>query len=143
MGTLVKFRRASSSCPHHLYLHKLWERLCWIRRDLLIGNYDLVNDPARPGYLYAPTSFGWCLGVQYNILPNLFVSASFSQTRYLPSHRVAGDEYKYGLMGDINIFWNLTPRIEVGAEFDWGRRKEFSGEARSARRIGVVAQFSF
>lgn len=111
--------------------------------DLLIGNYDLVNDPARPGYLYAPASFGWCLGVQYNILPNLFVSASFSQTRYLPSHRVAGDEYKYGLMGDINIFWNLTPRIEVGAEFDWGRRKEFSGEARSARRIGAVAQFSF
>lgn len=111
--------------------------------DLLIGNYDLVGDPATPGKLYAPASYGWCLGLQYNFRPNLFVSASASQTRYLPKHDVDPAEYKYGLFADINIFWNLTPRIQLGAEFDYGIRRNFNGEHRTAKRIGAVAQFSF
>ena len=111
--------------------------------DLLIGAYDLIGDPDRPGEMYAPAAFGWNLGLQYNFKPNLFVSTSFSQTRFLPSKTVAPSEYKYGLFGDVNVFWNLTERIQVGAEFDFGMRKNFSGEHRWAKRIGAVAQFSF
>lgn len=111
--------------------------------DLLIGSYDLVGDPSVAGRLYAPASYGWCVGVQYNFTPSLFVSASASQTRYLPSEKVSGDEYKYGIFSDINIFWNLTPRIQLAAEFDLGMRKNFSGESAWARRFGAMAQFSF
>ena len=111
--------------------------------DLLIGSYDLVGTPDEPGHLYAPASLGWCLGVQYNFRPNLFMSVSASQTRYLPSKAVSPEEYKYGMFGDINIFWNLTPRMQVGAEFDLGMRRNFSGEHRWARRVGAMAQFSF
>ncbi len=111
--------------------------------DLMIGNYDMVATPGRPGNLYAPASFGWCVGLQYNIKPNLFVSTSVSQTRFLPRTGAAPTEYKYGITGDINIFWNMTPRMQIGAEFDYGMRKNFSGESRRARRIGAVAQFSF
>lgn len=111
--------------------------------DLAIGNYDLVADVNVPGRLYAPASYGWCLGVQYNILPNLFVSASASQTRYLPRRGVARDEYRYGIFSDVNVFWNLTPRMQVGAEFDWGLRANFSGRHHAARRVGAMCQFSF
>lgn len=111
--------------------------------DLLIGSYDLVGNPSVPGTLYAPASLGYCLGVQYNLRPNLFVSTMFSATRFLPSHGAAPGEYRYGICGDLNIFWNLTPRIMMGAEFDYGKRKDFSGQSRWAKRIGAVAQFSF
>lgn len=111
--------------------------------DLLIGSYDLTGNPEKPGELYAPASFGWCLGVQYNFRPNLFASVSLSETRYLPAHSVDPSEYRRGMFGDINVFWNLTPRIQVGAEFDLGRRKNFSGESRWAKRVGAMAQFSF
>lgn len=111
--------------------------------DLLIGNYDLVADPARPGVLYAPKSLGWCVGVQYNFRPNLFASISASETRYLPQHAVSADEYKYGIFACANIFWNPTPRIQLGAEFDLGKRQNFSGAHRYARRIGLMAQMSF
>ncbi|MDE7396195.1 MAG: hypothetical protein K2M98_00550, partial [Muribaculum sp.] len=111
--------------------------------DLMIGSYDLVGIQDKPGTLYAPASLGWCLGLQYNLRPNLFVSVSASQNRYLPSHPVGADEYKYGLFGAVNVFWNLTPRMQVGAEFDMGRRNNFSGAHRSARRVGAMAQFSF
>lgn len=111
--------------------------------DLLIGNYDLVGDPDRPGKLYAPASLGWCVGVQYNFLPNLFASISASQTRYLPKHDVSPDEYKYGIFTCANVFWNLTPRMQLGAEFDLGKRQNFSGAHRYARRVGLMAQLSF
>lgn len=111
--------------------------------DLLIGSYDLISNPKVEGTLYAPASLGYCFAVQYNFRPNLFVSTSFSATRFLPSHSVPASEYRYGLCGDINIFWNLTPRIMAGAEFDYGKRKDFSGQSRWAKRIGAVAQFSF
>ncbi len=111
--------------------------------DLLIGAYDLVGDPTNPGEMYAPASYGWNLGLQYNFKPNLFVSGSFSQTRYLPSKSVAPSEYRYGLFGNVNIFWNLTARIQCAAEFDFGKRKNFSGESRWAKRVGAMVQFSF
>lgn len=111
--------------------------------DLLIGSYDLYADPARPGYLYTMPTMGWCAGLQYNFRPDLFMSVSASQTRMLPSHQVSPDEYKYGLFGAVNIFWNMTPRMQVAAEFDLGLRRNFSGERRSARRIGAMCQFSF
>ncbi len=111
--------------------------------DLQIGNYDLVGDPERPGHMYAPATLGWCVGVQYNFRPNLFASVSMSESRYLPKHDVAGSEYKYGLFGAVNVFWNLTPRIQAGAELDLGKRKNFDGEHRSAKRFGLMAQFSF
>lgn len=111
--------------------------------DLLIGAYDLIADPDTPGHLYAPRSYGWNIGLQYNFRPNLFASASFSQTRFLPKGQVDPSEYRYGLFGNINIFWNLTPRIQVAAEFDMGKRKDFSGQSRVAKRIGALCQFSF
>ena len=111
--------------------------------DLLIGSYDLVGTPGDPGKLYAPASVGWCAGLQYNIRPNLFVSVQASQTRYLPARDVSPGEYKYGLFGAVNVFWNFTPRMQLGAEFDLGTRRDFSGDSAWARRAGLMAQFSF
>ncbi len=111
--------------------------------DLQIGNYDLVPLPDKAGRLYAPASLGWCVGVQYNFMPNLFMSACASMAHYMPKHDSAPDEYKNGLFTDINIFWNMTARMQLGAELDLGRRQNVSGQSRWARRIGAMAQFSF
>ena len=111
--------------------------------DLLAGNYDLVPNPDKPGELYAPRAFGYSIGVQYNFSEKLFASANFSQTRYLPKHAVAGSEYKYGWCADINLFWNVWSRLQVGAEVDLGMRMNMDGSHRYARRAGVMCQFSF
>ncbi|MCM1110970.1 MAG: hypothetical protein NC336_07180 [Clostridium sp.] len=111
--------------------------------DLVTGNYDLVADPLRPGRAYAPKSWGYFVGLQYNIRPNLYVSTTFSQNRYLPSKAVSPDEYKYGLFSATNVVWNLTPRIQAGIELDLGKRQNFSGDHRWAHRIGALAGFSF
>lgn len=111
--------------------------------DLQIGNYDMVPDPDVEGKLYAPYALGWNLGVQYNFRPNLFASVTFSDSRYLPRHGSAAGEYKRGEYVAANVFWNITPRIMAGAEFDWGRRVNVDGSHRNAQRAGLLAQFAF
>lgn len=111
--------------------------------DLQIGNYDLVPEPDNPNKLYPPFALGWNVCLQYNFKPNLFASATYSQTRYMPKGKVADSEYKLGQYVAVNLFWNLTPRIMAGAEYDFGVRKDFNGLHRNAQRIGAVAQFAF
>lgn len=111
--------------------------------DLLVGAYDLITDSDRPGKLYAPRSLGWNIGLLYNLRHNLFITLSAAQTRFRPSHDINPDEYKYGLMGTINVFWNPLPRIQVAAEFNYAKRQNFSGAHRYARRLGLMAQITF
>lgn len=111
--------------------------------DLQVGNYDLVPSPGDPMDMYAPFSLGWCVGAQYNFLPNLFASVSFSDSRYLPRSPREEAEYRYGNILTANVFWNLTARIQAGLEFDTGVRKNWGGHSRRADRIGLMAQFSF
>ncbi|MCM1491399.1 MAG: hypothetical protein NC095_11345 [Muribaculum sp.] len=111
--------------------------------DLTYGNYDLVGDPNKSGELYAPASFGWCAGIQYNFSPTVFATVSASQTRYYPRHGVASSEYKYGIFACANVFWYITPRVYAAAEIDWGQRKDFSGLHRHANRANLTAGFTF
>lgn len=111
--------------------------------DLLNGSYDLVADPYQHGRLYAPRAFGWNVGVQYNFRPNLYSSVMVSEQRYLPSKPVSPDEFKYGMMGLVNVVWNPVPRVQIGAEIDLGKRMNFSGERGYGRRATLVAQLQF
>lgn len=117
-----------------------FESMC---ADLQIGNYDLVPVPGIPGKMYAPWAMGWNVGFQYNFLPNLFASISFSESRYFPKKGTDGSEYKWGNFLAANVFWNITPRIQCGLEFDTGERKNIDGRHRRAQRVGAMAQFSF
>lgn len=111
--------------------------------DFLLGKYDLVVDPKTPGRLRTTPGFGYFVGLQYNFTPQLFVSTTFGQGRYLPTPDPEGTDYKYGLYSATNIFWNVTPRIQFGAEFNIGKRQDFDGSHGWARRVGALAQFSF
>lgn len=116
------------------------ESLCG---DMLIKGGDLIYNPNQEGGMYAPGSLGWSLGLQYNFKPNIFASATVSQSIFMPSKRVEGSTYHSGWFACVNVFWNLTPRIQTAAEFDFGVRRDFSSAHRTAKRIGMLAQFSF
>lgn len=111
--------------------------------DWLMGAYDLVANPNKPGELYAPFCYGGYAGLQYNFTPMVFASATFGATRYAPKYPVGGDQYKQGLYMAANVFWYLTPRISCAVEFDLGRRLNFDGQTGWARRLGAFVSFSF
>lgn len=111
--------------------------------DWLFGAYDLVPDPTEEGRLFAPFAFGGWGSIQYNFSSDFFVSATVSGARYAPRHNPAPGEYQSGLYMAYNAYYYLTPRISFGAEFNLGRRENFSGQTGWARRFGMLAAFSF
>lgn len=111
--------------------------------DLKTGDYDLLPVSESSGSMYAPASWGWCGALQYNFRPNLFVSLIGSQTRLNPAHPMSPDSYKTGLLGAANVFWNITPRLLVGAEMNVGHRRNVSGASHTSYRAGAMCMFSF
>ena len=116
-----------------------------IVNDLQCGALDLLPYANEVGKMYAPRSFGWYAGLQYNFRPNIFSTIVVSQERMLRKDNTVydGDGYKYGLYGVANIFWDITPRCQVGAEFDLGKRCNVDGTNRLGYRACALAQFSF
>lgn len=111
--------------------------------DLSIGSYDLVADASTPGRLYAPLAVGLNAGFKFNITPSLYTCAALGRVGYYPKYKVDGTDYRYGLYGAFNLFWDITPRLQVGAEYLIGSRHNFNGQHNYANRVDVLFQLSF
>lgn len=111
--------------------------------DLSIGNYDLVASGSTPGELYAPFAMGINVGAKFNFLPNLYAGLALAEARYFPRYEVKGSDYKYGLYGAVNLFYEPTPRLQVGVEYLIGSRHNFNREHAGANRIDALFSFSF
>ncbi len=111
--------------------------------DFMLGEYDLVNNPTKAGRLELVPGWGYFVGLGYHFSTKLYTTVMFAQGRYLPTHDRPGSDYKYGLFAAANIFYDMTPRVRIGGEFNFGKRKNFDKEQNYARRIGAMCQFSF
>lgn len=111
--------------------------------DFMLGQYDLVENTDHAGRLDLVPGYGYFVGLGYHFSHKLFTTVMFGEGRYLPTHGRQGSDYKYGLYAAANIFYDLTPRIRFGAEYNFGKRKNFDGEQKYASRIGAMCQFSF
>lgn len=111
--------------------------------DMSIGAYDLVADATTPGRLYAPLALGLNFGLKYNFTPSVYACAALGRVGYYPDYKVEGTDYRYGLYGAFNIFWDMSPRLQVGAEYLIGSRHNFNGEHNHANRVDFLFQFSF
>lgn len=110
--------------------------------DFLLGQYDLIVDTERPGRMKTVPGWSYYVGTSYQFSPKVLASVSFGQAR-MTSHDNPQDNYKYGLYVAGNVFYDLTPRIKFGAEFNVGKRQDFDLRHAYARRIGLMAQFMF
>lgn len=111
--------------------------------DLRVGMYDLVADIDVPGRMYAPRSLGITAGLRYFFKSNIYACGSFGITRYYRKRYVADAEYRQGIYGALNLFWDITPRLQVGAEYLIGRRTNFNHEHSTADRVDALFQFCF
>lgn len=111
--------------------------------DLGNGDFDLIPDESLPGRLYAPMAAGIVLGAQYYFTPKIFSNIAFSEQTYYPKRNPHDSQYKYGLYAIGNLFWDITPRFEVGVEYLHGKRKNFNNEQGSANRVMAMLLVSF
>ena len=111
--------------------------------DLGNGDFDLIPVEGELGKLYAPWAAGIVLGTQYYFNQKVFMNVAFSEQTYYPKNHPNDSQYKYGLYAVGNVFWDITPRFELGFEYLHGKRKNFNGESGSANRIMAMLLVSF
>lgn len=116
-----------------------------LNNDLQNGANDLLGNPERDGRMFAPLSLGWYGALRYHFKPNLFSTVVFGEERFLPRHEPVYENltYKYGLYGAANVIWDITPRCEVGLEYNIGKRQDIDLQHRWVNRLCFMAMFSF
>ena len=114
--------------------------------DISNLNVDIVPDPDNEGKMQALPMLGWYAGLQYNISPKVFLSSTYSMSRLYSENGYPANEadtYRYGQYFVANLFWNVTPDMQVGAEYLRGWRTNFDSSANHANRKNLLVQYSF
>ena len=113
-------------------------------QDLTNSGLDFTPNPKDATLVQTTPMYGWQAAAQVNILPDLFVSGGYSTVRVCKKNGYySDDEYKQGQYVFGNIFYNLTPRFVLAAEYLWGSRKNMNGVKATANRVNILAKYNF
>lgn len=115
-----------------------------------IGNYiqDLSGLPMSyipkdnmPGKMKAAPMFGFLGGATINFTPKLQSNLMFSEARAWDTGSYYSN-YKYGLYGTANLFYNITPYLQYGIEYQWGKHSTFTDGSSTVNRIQTTLMFT-
>lgn len=117
-------------------------------QDIAGKPLSFVPDDARPGRMTASPMAGLNFGVSFNPSSKLQFNAMFSQSRIwkVRDYCNALDEsqnYRYALYGAVNCFYNITPYLQWGIEYLWGRRETWNIGGANDSRIQTQIAFNF
>lgn len=84
--------------------------------------------------------------LQYDFSPSVFASASYSHVRTYAKGCVppsADNQYRYAQYAAGNLFWNITPILQTGVEYIYGRRVNYDGTQAHDSRLQAMLSLSF
>lgn len=110
--------------------------------DLSGFGMDLVYSETT-GEMSAPRLANFELGARYNVNPNLFFSAAYSQARTFGLSHLGGDTYRYSQYITVSGFYNIFSDLRVGLEYIRGERNNYDRQSGHANSIMGMLQYSF
>lgn len=115
-------------------------------QDLCGMNMDMV--PTGDGKMRCVSAWGAFVGLQYNFSEKVFATTAYSHVRtyadpYKGGEISYGDQYRYAQYATANVFWQVTPVIQTGLEYIYGRRVDYSGAQGHDNRIQACVQVNF
>ena len=114
-------------------------------QDLSGLGYDFTPDPLDPAKIQTMPMWGWFGAARINIVPQrLFLSGGYSEAHVEHKHGYySGEQYRNGQYIFGNVFYNLTSRCSLAAEYLYGRRENMDGAKNHANRVSVQVQYNF
>ncbi|MBP3355816.1 MAG: porin [Rikenellaceae bacterium] len=113
-------------------------------QDITGSGLDLVPNPAGSCRMQTLPMLGWFAAGRYALSRRAAVSGGYSQVRvnrrhgYGPAEQYHVAQYVFG-----NIFWNISPHMEVAVEYLYGTRKNMDGRQGCANRVQAMIQYNF
>ncbi len=114
-------------------------------QDLASQGYDFTPDPEETSHAQTMPMWGWYAAARIALLPHrLALAGGYSEAHIERRHGAySDDEYHSGRFIFGNLFYNLTPRCSVGAEYLYGRRENMDGQKNHANRVSVQIKYNF
>lgn len=112
--------------------------------DLGGNNLDMFMSD-KGGRLKPVPSAGAVVGLQYNIIENLFASVNYSYLRLFDNDDMLYSPamYKQGQYLAANMFMTVANDWQFGVEYLWGARKNQDDLKSIANRVQIMAQYNF
>lgn len=116
--------------------------------DFIGMGLDFAPNPNDNTMVSATTMWGYQIATQINASDDLWFSAGFSQTDIKPIPLIStlgnsDKDYKGGTYIFGNVFYNLTPRLQIACEYVYGSRKNMDLSTVSANRALAMIQYNF
>ncbi|MBQ5718026.1 MAG: porin, partial [Alistipes sp.] len=113
-------------------------------QDLTGSGLDFVPSNTNGESIETLPMWGWQAAVQFNITPRMWVSGGYSMVSLeRETEYVTADMYKTGTYIFGNIFYALTPRCRIAAEYLYGSRKNMDAVKNHANRVNLELQYNF
>lgn len=117
-------------------------------QDIAGKPISFVPDDAAPGKMKASPMMGVNFGISYNVTPKLQLNAMISESRIWDvedyCNSLPEDEnYKYAIYGAVNCFYNITPYLQWGIEYLYGKRQTWNIGGAHDNRIQTQLAFTF
>ncbi len=109
-------------------------------QDLPGYSMSFIPDNKKPGKMKATPMMGVVLGATINATSKLTFNAMCSEARVWESGEYYPD-YKYGLYVNGNMFYSITPYLNWGIEYIWGRRETWNKGGAVDNRLQTQIQF--
>ncbi|MFN9737514.1 MAG: DcaP family trimeric outer membrane transporter [Pseudomonadota bacterium] len=98
----------------------------------------------RDGTLEAVSGVAGFVGWRHVFSPQWRANLSAAASRYDPDPAVVGGAVTESVRSvSANVFWTPLPKLDLGAELRFARRKLESGADGDLRRLHLVARYSF
>lgn len=117
-------------------------------QDIAGHPYSFIPDDEHPGKVSASPMMGLNFGLTVNVTPKLQFNAMISESRIWKVGEYANTldnslNYKYAVYGAVNCFYNITPYLQWGVEYLYGRRATWNGMSAHDNRIQTQLAFNF
>ncbi|MFI3282645.1 MAG: DcaP family trimeric outer membrane transporter [Rikenellaceae bacterium] len=88
--------------------------------------------------------YGWQAAGLVQITDRMLMSAGYSEVNIEgDASRFVDSDYRRGEYLFANLFYSLTPRIQLAAEYLWGSRTNNNSDRGTANRINTMIQYNF
>ncbi len=113
-------------------------------QDLTGSGLDFTPNPENPEQIQTMPMWGWQAALQFNLSERMHLAGGYSMVR-VERHNGAysEDEYRQGEYIFANIFYSLSPRCQIAAEYLFGARKDMSTARNTANRVNLMLKYNF
>lgn len=113
-------------------------------QDLNGLGLDFTPDPTNLNSAQTMPMFAWQAAATIYLTEKLSGTGGYS-TAQVQKHNgyYTGSQYRRGEYAFGNIFYDVTPRFTVAAEYLYGQRKNMTCGCNTAHRASLMAQFNF